>query len=62
LVPNLNKKEYNMTEEPANAGSPLTEPPQEEGNDQEVAEGADIEPVTEDDLTDAPDDPEGAAA
>jgi hypothetical protein len=41
---------------------PLTEAPQEEGNDQEVAEGAEVEPVTEDDLTDAPDDPEGAAA
>lgn len=34
---------------------PLSEPPAEEGDDQEAAEGAEIEtPTTDDDLEDAP--------
>ena len=36
---------------------PLTEPPAEEGNDQEVGKDVDVEEVKESDLEDVKDDP-----
>lgn len=33
---------------------PLSEPPAEEGDDQEAAEGTEAQPVTDDDVEDAP--------